>query len=61
MDPQYEKVIYFEFKSNVGHMKDVPSPEMVAQPCNQKYIIIKATYRPVLYSNLAQETEEKLK
>lgn len=50
--PQYEEVIQSEFKCNVCKMKDVPSPEMVAQPSNQKYIFIKATYGPILYTRI---------
>ena len=47
--PLCSTAFHSEFKSSV------PSPEIVAQPCNQKYIIIKATYRPILYpENLPQ-------
>lgn len=41
-------MIQFEFKFNVCQTKEVFfSPEVVAKLFNQKYIIIKATYRPL--------------
>lgn len=52
--PQSEKAQWFqyEFKSSVCQMKDLFSPEIVTQLFNQKYIIIKATYRPSLYTRI---------